>query len=160
MGVRMEKGENRDKAIKASNDAILLILRQSFEHWRHIENMRQGFTTIWAAIVAGVLAFISQAPNALANVASIPVIVFLALLTSLGLFVSIRLGKNIAPCEFNIKDILKQEGLEKYDPTVGWGKGITAHFRLRTLYNLFYFFALIFLCVLMALILLAAQLPN
>jgi len=157
----MEKDEkNRERVIQTSNDAALMVLRLSFEHWRHIENLRQGFTTIWAAIVAGVLAFISQAPNALANVASIPTIIFLILLTSLGLFVSIRLGKNIEPCESNIKDILKQLDLEKYDPTRGWGKGITAHFRLRSLYNLFYLAALAFLVILIALIWIAAHSQN
>ena len=146
------KNEQNDEEREGDGSMHLTILRESFRHWRHIENLRQGFTTFWAAIVAGVLAFTSQTENFLENTASIPALIFLILFTLLGFLVSVRLSNNIKPCEDNIKEILKSAKLDKYDPTKGWGKGISKHFRLRRLYVLTYFVALIFLISLVALI--------
>jgi hypothetical protein len=136
-----------------SNRILEAILIESFRHWRYIENLRQGFTAVWAAIVAGVLAFISQTENFLVNIASIPALIFLILLTFLGFLMSIRLSNNIEPCEHNIRETLTNANFAKYDPTRGWEKGITRHFRLRRFFVLSYFVALIFLVSLVVLIL-------
>jgi len=141
-----------DEESSHSNTLLLAILEESFRHWRHIENLRQGFTAVWAAIVAGVLTFISQTPNFLENVAAIPALAFLILLTTLGLLMSLRLSNNIKPCEDNILEILESAHLGKYNPIKGWKKGITKHFRLRRLFVLTYFVALVFLVSLLLLI--------
>lgn len=133
--------------------AIKTILTESFRHWRHIENLRQGFTAVWAAIVGGVLAFVSQTENLLGSTTSIPALVFLILITCLGFLMSIRLSNNIEPCEYNIREIMKSVKLEKYDPTKGWERGITRHFRLRRVFVLTYLAALIFLIFLITFIL-------
>ena len=155
--MKRKNKRNYEKINELSEKILLETLRQSFEHWRHIENMRQGFTAVWGAIVAGVLAFISQNENPLTNVTSLPAIIFLVILTSLGLLMSIRLGNNIKACESNIKKALQQGKLGDYDPTTGWGKGITSHFRLRRLFNTSYLVALIFLIALLIIILASAQ---
>jgi hypothetical protein len=140
-----------EEEITDHESMISVILAESFRHWRHIENLRQGFTAVWAAVVAGVLAFISQTKNILENVASIPALFFLVLLTFLGLLMSIRLSSNIEPCEQNIREILASVDLGKYDPTIGWEKGITKHFRLRRVFVFTYLAALIFLLTLIVL---------
>ena len=144
-----QKGEKTDRA----ESMLLTILEESFRHWRHIETLRQGFTAVWAAIVAGVLTFVSQTENFFENIASIPTLIFLILITLLGFLMSLRLSNNIKPCEYNIREILKSAKLDKYDLTKGWEKGITKHFRLRRIFVLAYFVALIFLTSLVILIL-------
>lgn len=153
------KNNGNDK--EADNESILsTVLRESFLHWRHIENMRQGYTAVWAAIVAGVLAFISQTEGFLENFASVPPLIFLILITSLGLLTSIRLGSNIKPCEYNIREVLERVKLDEYDPTKWWGKGITKHFRLRRIFVLSYLVTLIFLISLVILIFATALRHN
>lgn len=147
-----QEGEHGDQ----ESQILLALLDESFQHWRHIENLRQGFTAVWAAIVGGVLAFITQTEDFLTSNASIPALIFLSLLTVLGFLMSIRLSNNIQPCEQNIREILQSVKLEKYDPTRGWGKGTTKHFRLRRVFILSYFVALIFLISLVILILAGA----
>ena len=143
--------EGTDNSFKQT--MLLSILRESFLHWRHIENLRQGFTAVWAAIVAGVLAFMSQIENSPQSFSSIPALIFLAFITSLGFLMSWRLSNNIKPCEYNIKEILKRVAFEEYDPTKGWETGITKHFRLRRIFVLTYFVTLIFLISLIILVL-------
>jgi hypothetical protein len=127
------------------------VLEESLQHWRHIENLRQGFTSVWAVIVAGVLAFVSQTPKFLENGATILALIFLILLTVLGLLMSVRLSYNIKPCEDNIEEILRNAGLEKYSLIKGWEKGFTRHFRLRRVFSLTCFVALVFLTILLIL---------
>lgn len=150
----MEKDQNNEET-EGSGPILLAILRESYLHWRHIENLRQGFTAFWAVIVAGVLAFLSRTENFFENAASIPALIFLIFFTLLGLLVSVRLSINIQPCEYNIREILKGVNLEKYDPTKGWGKGFTRHFRLRRLYIATYFTSLLFLIFLVFWIIIA-----
>lgn len=144
--------EKNKKEGDSGESILLTILEESFRHWRHIENLRQGFTAVWAAIVAGVLTFTSQITNFFGNTASIPTLIFLILITLLGFLMSIRLSNNIKPCEYNIREILKSTKLDMYDMTRPWGKGITKHFRLRRIFIFAYFAALIFLSSLVILI--------
>lgn len=117
MSSKQDEDENHDTQI------LLTLLHESYQHWRHIENLRQGFTAVWAAVVAGVLAFITQTENFLTSLASLPALVFLFILTLLGLLMSIRLGYNIKPCEDNISDILRHLKKKEYDPTSKLGRG-------------------------------------
>jgi hypothetical protein len=133
------------------NNLTVALLEQSLLHWRHIENLRQGFTTVWSAIIAGVLAFVSQTPDFLNNPATVPALSFLVILTVLGLLMSLRLSYNIKPCEESINSILQTTELERYNLIKGWQKGVTRHFRLRRIYSLTYFIALIFLISLLML---------
>ena len=63
---------------------------QACEELRHAENERLAFTGIYAAIVGGVLSFLSQVTPAVSVATRLYVTGFLIALTIIGLVISLR----------------------------------------------------------------------
>lgn len=120
--------------LPSSAEFSRVVYEQLFAHCRHIEVMRQGFTTIWAAILAGVLTFVGQSKEGFLSNEFTPIVGFLMMLTSLGLLVSWRLASTLKVCTDIMSEILVESGAEAYDPTTRWARGISASFRLRTIF--------------------------
>jgi hypothetical protein len=75
-----------------SGELIKSIFEQQWLHVRHVENERLWFTNIYAAIMAGVLAFISKGSEETSFEFYMPLLLFLILLSVIGIIVIMRLG--------------------------------------------------------------------
>jgi hypothetical protein len=115
-----------------------VVYEEQFAHCRHIEVMRQGFTGIWAAIVAGVLTFVGQSNEGFLSSDFAPVVAFLIVLTTLGLLVSWRSAHTLRVCIGIISSVSHAFGAQAYDPVPGWDTGLTTLFRFRIVYVLLY----------------------
>ncbi len=73
------------------NSAYVELLTQRYEQLRHLDNLRMHFTTFYAVVVAGALAFLAQATGN----SSRPLLVALDVLSLLGLLISLRIGSGV-----------------------------------------------------------------
>lgn len=116
-------------------EVFLEIYRQNWEDVRHLEGERLMFTTIYAVIVAGVLGFIAQAKE----LNHVPLLAFLAILSILGLTMSLRLGSAITSVERKIKETRKEMPEELQSLVVFGGEyGWTTKIKLRFLFPALY----------------------
>jgi hypothetical protein len=125
-------------ADSSHSEFLRAVYQEQFAHCRHIEVMRQGFTGIWAAIVAGVLTFVGQSKEGFLSSDFAPVVAFLIVLTTLGLLVSWRSARTLRVCTGIMSSVSHALGAQAYDPVPGWDTGLTTLFRLRMVYALLY----------------------
>lgn len=123
-----------------------MVMRQTFEHWRHLENLREGFMTIWAAMSAGVLTFIAQTDQPFGDRAFVPALAILTALAGLGLVMTLRINTVITHCEKVLRDdVYGTLGLTDLDFITVLGKDWMAQrkLRIRNVYWVLYAFMLV-----------------
>jgi hypothetical protein len=84
--------ESNGEDTHLSGELIKSIFEQQWLQLRHVESERLWFTNIYAAIMAGVLAFISKGGEETPFEFYMPLLLFLVLLSVIGIVVVIRLG--------------------------------------------------------------------
>ncbi len=73
-----------------SEDVLIEVLKENWEHIRHLENERLWFTNIYAAIVAGVFGFTSQA--GIGGDVFRALLIFLIFLSIIGIAIAVKLS--------------------------------------------------------------------
>ncbi len=137
------KNNQGDKEIK------LEAFRQHWNQMRHTENLRHGFTSFYALIVVGILAFVSQTPQ----INHLTVYVAGAVLSLLGFGFSWRAKHSLEIHREKaislVKDLSPERDVEKFvpfTPESGFWGWVPIRKLLLTLYALGFlaFMALIF----------------
>jgi hypothetical protein len=121
---------------------------QNWEHVRHVENERLGFTSVYFVILAAILAFLSQThPTQFFSVA----LFFLVfLLSAIGSLMSIRLKADMEAHGDRLRKIANNSRYPEYF-TFGAETGWTTRIKLRILFPAIYtILALMFLALAIA----------
>lgn len=129
-----EKSSPAARRTDAAEELFRIIYVQNCEWFRHIENERLSYTSFYAAIVAGTLAFISQAPPTQEQ--GIVLYAFLICLSVFGLLITLRFRADLEDFMSRIKDMAANLGLEAH---VGaGGQNWTKYIRQRELFPVLY----------------------
>lgn len=119
---------------EGEREFLLEVMRQYREQLRLIQTERLGFLNTYAVIVAGVLAFLSQAKN----VDSRSLFIVLSVLSVLGLLWSIRNQSEIAAYHAKMRELASRAGvppdLVAFFGATDW----TRFIRLRVLFIALY----------------------
>jgi hypothetical protein len=127
-------------------EILLEALRENYEHFRHVENERLWFTNIYAIIVGAILTFFKE--GRIEGRIFVYSMIFLIILSTLGLLMSLRLRADVQ--DFQDKIIAIATKLKVRDLCgLGAQKGFTVYFKLRNIFIFFYGCMLIFLVVLL-----------
>jgi len=140
---------------RVDKDLLKTAFEQNWEHARYVLMERMGFTSIYAAIMAGVLAFISQSGKSIATY--IPLIVLLIMFSIMGLIVTIKLNLEFHQHITYAIEIAKVLKLENYMgiPLGMYGrirgkKLLPSLFSVSAMFLLFYLLSLFTLIALIA----------
>lgn len=120
------------------------LFHENWEHVRHVENERLGFTSVYIVVVAGVLAFIAQ--KGFDNFMSPYLLVLLVVLSVIGALLSFRLGADMEAHGKKLQALANDSGLEQFF-TFGAETGWTTRIKLRTLFPYFYLFCGLFFLI-------------
>jgi hypothetical protein len=88
-------------------NVMLEMVRQNWEHLRHIEQLRMRLANFYAVVVAGVLAFITQAPN----INQRPLLIVLAALSLFGVVTTLRFNAHIPFRLEKLRELARQMGV-------------------------------------------------
>ena len=116
------------------NSVLLEIFRQSWEHNRHMGNERLGFTTLYAVIVAGALAFLSQD----SDIDQRPLLVALVFVSLFGFLVSLRLGLLISFYDRRLFDLGSELQIQKKHMGLDGPPGLAKLIKTRYVFPCFY----------------------
>ena len=126
-----------DETNLSANSAFTMLLAQNWENVRHVKNERLWFTNIYAIVVAGVLSFLHSATSN--RLLELSLIVFLFLLSFMGLLISFRLKAELEGYLDKLDRMIYQAGLEEFsvhDEALG-GK-IIRLLKFRWMFTFFY----------------------
>ena len=134
---------------ESRREMLRCIYEQNWEHYRHAENERLGFTAIYCAVVSGVLSFLTGWEDRGSLAVSVALTAFLLLFTVLGLLVSLRIGSAIQHHREKLESALDQmvttlklkgRNAEKWQEigAPGTWQDWTARFRLLFIFPAFY----------------------
>jgi len=119
---------------------LLEVLKENYNHFRHVENERLWFTNIYAIIVGSIFTFVKEGRVFILST------IFLIILSILGFLMSLRLKADVE--DFQQKIIAISTQLKVRDLCgLGAQKGFTIYFKLRDIFIYFYFCMLLFLIV-------------
>jgi len=111
------------------------LYRENWEHVRHVENERLGFTSVYIVVVAGVLAFLAQ--KGVDSPLSRNLLWLLVVLSVIGALISLRLMADMEAHGGRLKALAKDSGLQEFF-TFGAESGWTNCIQLRKLFPIAY----------------------
>ena len=100
---------------KESDEFLRILYKEHFDQGRHAENERLWYGNVFAVIFAGTTALIK---DSFFEISSIPIFIFLAILSILGILFSVRLHTVFKSHVFSAYEICKKYDIDKiyYEP--------------------------------------------
>ncbi len=128
---------------------------QNWEHVRHIENERLGFTSIYFVIIAAIVAFLSQAKISASFTAILLLLLFL--FSIIGTLMSFRLMADLEAHGKHLYRIVNDSNYSRYF-TFGAESGWTTRFMLRDIFPIMYILLSILFLTLFIIVLVCPEL--
>ena len=125
-----------EEEIKAEN--LRELLRQYWNHYRHIETERYWFMSVYAAVVGVLLGIIFKTDLTTDKINDIWLLVFLIVLTIIGFFINVRWMQTLVILSKKTKEIATMLVPEEETQFEAPSKGIWKVLRTRYLFLSFY----------------------
>jgi len=119
-------------------DTVLVeMVRQNWEHLRHIERLRMGMASFYAVLVAAVLAVLAQVP--LMN--QRPLLIVLAALSIFEVFVTLRFNAHVPFRLGKLRDLAQELSVANTHIAYFGAEGWTTYIRYRWVFLVVYLLA-------------------